>query len=492
VETKITAVGSIYALLSKLLTLACGFIIHIFLARWLGPEIYGLYGLIMSILIWVEFTVLVGIPSTYRKILSEDLILFDSVIYSIKRTFVPYCIGILAVFTCATPFIAKLFDDRRLLFLLLIAGIDIPLYGMFDAHNAILNGYRAFFKESVSNSFYILFKTSIIIFLILLGFGLQGALIGNVLASFFALLVAFFLVKKLKPHRDNKKLFDLKPRIMTFGFPFLLYTLAMMCLIHMDMWFVKGILNDEAMIGYYSVSRILSQPLFFLMGGISMVFFPSFSKALSEGNTWLLQRYIKQAMRFALLILFPLAMLIASTSDELVPLLFTSVYSPASSSLKILLLGIVSFSVFSLFLNLIAAENKPFYSFMISLSLIPIAIVLNYFLISSHGIEGAAMSTTIVSGMGAIISGIYLWRKIGVIVNFTILLRVILATGCLYILSQYITTSGYYLILEYLLLSLIYLGLLFALREINRGDLIIIKETFYPLLKRRQLSKTED
>jgi O-antigen/teichoic acid export membrane protein len=478
-DTKKTAMGNIYILSSRIIALACGFILHIFLARRLGPEIYGLYGLIMSILLWVEFTVMHGIPSTYRKVISEDENMFESVIHSMKRVFLPYCLVVLAVFAFASPLVSQVFNDSRLLLLLLIAGIDIPFYGMFLANISILNGHRVFNRQSMSFSLYALFKTIFVILLMLLGFGLKGALIGNILASFFGLLVAFSFVKRLKDKRNEGKIFDLKPRMVAFGFPYLLYILTANLLIHIDMWFVKGILNDDVMIGYYSASYNLSRPLFLLITGITAVLFPSFSKAISENNTLLSQKYIKQAMRFSLLILFPLAAMIGSTSDELITLLFTSEYLPASNSLKILLFGISIFSIFFLFLNIIAAKNKPFYCLIISLILIPIAISLNYSLINSYGIEGAAFATTLVSIIGVAIAGIYVWKKFGVIMNFPTLLRVTVATVGFYVISKYIEASGYYLFLEYFLLSLIYLGLLLVLGEIKGGDIKTIKETCY-------------
>lgn len=475
-ETKIVAKGSIYALLSKLIFLFCGFIIHIFLARRLGPEIYGLYALVMSMLIWVELTVLVGIPSTYRKVVSEDSAFIDSTMYSLKRTFIPYCLIVLVVFSFAAPLVSNIFNDDRLLFLLLIAGIDIPFFGMYSANVSILNGHREFLKESVSMSLYALFKVILVILLIQFGFGLQGAFIGNILASFFGFLVAFSFVKRQISQRSKREIFDLKPRIVKFGLPFLLFILTTMLIIHMDMWFLKGLFNDDAMIGYYSVSSNLSKPIYFLIIGIIAVTFPAFSKAVCENNMFLSQKYIMQSMRTILVILLPLAVLVFSTSDELIILLFTSEYLPASNSLKILLFGISFFSIFSLFQNLIAAANKPFHSFIISLCLIPIAIVLNYFFINSYGIEGAAMATAGASFIGLIISGVYIWRRYGVIIKFTTLSRVILASGCLYVVSKYITFSGYYLMLEYFLLSLIYLILLLVLREIKSGDLRIVRE----------------
>lgn len=479
-DTKKTAIGIIYLLGNRFITLSCGLTIHIFLARWLGPEIYGLYGLIMSILLWAEYTVIYGVPSTYRKVLSEDETMFPSVVRSIKKIFVPYCLGTWAVFSLASPLVSQILNDNRLLLLLLIAGMDIPLYGIFAAYLGILNGQREFIRQSAAGMGYILSKTIFIIVIILLQFGILGALIANVLASFFGVLITLRFVKGLKCQNSERKPLDLWPRIVTFGIPYLSYMVVSLLLIHIDMWFVKALLHDNAMIGFYSASWNLARPVYFLIAGILLVVFPSMSRAASENNSQLLSKYIRQAMRLALVILFPVLIIIGSTCDELITLLFTSVYLPASSSLKILLVGMSLFSIFSLFLNVIAAYNKPFHSFIISVMLLPLVGTLDYYLINSYGIDGAAMATTIISAIGVVVSGVYLWRQVGVIMSFTTLWKVTLASGCLYIISKCIACSGYYLIIEYLLLSLIYLFLLWVLCEINRGDITIVKGAFSP------------
>lgn len=476
-ETKHTAIGNVYALSSRVILLVCGFFIHIFLARSLGPELYGLYGLIMSILIWVELSVLVGIPSAYKKAVSENIEIIPSIFHSIKILFIPYCIGVFIAFSLISPLLSQILHDERLRLLLLISGIDIPFYGMFAVANSILNGYRAFFQESLSNSLYPIFKIFFVLVLVELGFELPGALVGNILASIAGLLFAFSLVKNLPSTNDCKTITNLYPYIVRFGGPYLLYMLTRMLLINIDIWFVKGILPDDKMIGYYTVACNLSRPLLFLITGIMAVTFPAFSKAVSEGNRDLSQKYIIQAMRFTLVFLLPFVTLIGTTSDELITLLYTSAYLPASMALKILLVGISLFSIFSVFLNFIAAANKPLSSFLMTLILLPLVIGLNYFCILRYGIEGAATATTLISGGGVMIAGVYVWNKFKALVNLKTLSRVLLANGCLYCFCKYFATSGYALIMEYILCVFLYIGILLILREFNHGDLKIIKET---------------
>ncbi|MFH1371538.1 MAG: flippase [Planctomycetota bacterium] len=487
-ETKITAVGSIYAFSSRIIFLACGFITHLFLARRLGPEIYGLYGFIMSILIWVEFAVLEGIPSTYRKVISEDENMTVSALRSIWSLFAPYCLVIMAVFLLITPLISTVFDDKRLLLLLLIAGIDIPFYGIFYAYSGVLNGLRQFFKENVSRSAYTLSRTIFVILPVLLGLGLRGVLVGNIMASFLGAMLALFFVKVVYHPADKGETFNLKPRIINFGLPYLLYVLAAMLLTSMGMWFVKGLLKDDMMTGYYSAAYNISRIHFFLITGLIAVMFPSFSKAVSEGDISLSKRYIKQAMRIALVILLPINVIIFCSSGELISLLFGSRYLSASTPLQILFLGMSFFSVFSLLSNMIAAENKPFRSLAISLSLVPVAIALNYFLINSYGINGAAVATTLTCGIGVVATGVYIGKRFGAILSLATLLRVALASGCLYVVSKYMVTEGYYLVPVYILLFVIYLVLLVLLREINSGDIEIVKDVCYSLWKRPQIS----
>ncbi|MHA2344411.1 MAG: hypothetical protein ACXADW_21350, partial [Candidatus Hodarchaeales archaeon] len=91
---------------------------------------------------------------------------------------------------------------------------------------------------------------------------------------------------------------------------------------------------------------------------------------------------------------------------------------------------------------------------------------------------------------GVIITGIYVWKKFGVIMSFPTLLRVTVATASFYIISRYIEASGPYLFLEYIFLSLVYLGALLVLGEIKDGDIKTIKETCY--LSRKQPSTSAE
>jgi len=485
VNTKTAAIGSIYALSSRVIALAGGFIIHIFLARWWGPQGYGVYALIMSILLWVELSVLAGILSTYRKVVSEDQGMLASARYSLKTLFLPYCLLIMGVYFIASPIISHVLDDNRLLPLLLIAGIDIPLVALYHAHLSIMNGSREFLRENLSISVYALSKVLLIILFAFYSFGLEGALIGNFLASLSGLVVAFSFVRRLQSPERKTQIRCLKPRIVSFGLPYLLYILTTMLLVHIDMWFVKFLLKDDAMTGFYAVSYSLSRPLSFLLGGVTTVIFPSLSRSLSQDNIALSQKYIKQAVRVFVLTLLPLAVMICSTSDRLITLLFTSSYLPATNALKILAFGHSFFAIFLLLLNFIAAGNKPAHSFSISVTLVPLAIILNYFLINLYGIHGAALATTTISAIGVLGSGIYVWRRFGVLINFATLLRAFVAAGSLYFISSYIAAAGYYLIFEYLLLSLIYLLLLLGLREV---DFQTVRETCYSLLKPSQIA----
>jgi O-antigen/teichoic acid export membrane protein len=59
-------------MLGRLSLFGCGYFAAIILARTLGPVEYGIYGIIFSILAWLEHVGDFGIPEAASKLIPED------------------------------------------------------------------------------------------------------------------------------------------------------------------------------------------------------------------------------------------------------------------------------------------------------------------------------------------------------------------------------------------------------------------------------------
>lgn len=476
-KTRDVALGSVYAMMSRAVLLVCGFVVQIVLARRLGPEWFGLYSLVLSILVWIEYLVTTGLPTVFQKVISENRRMIHPIVASLTKVTLPYTLVITVVFWALSPMIASGMNDSRLIGLLLVASVDIPFFGIYTTLVCSLNGYGRFLLNSSLAAFYSISRTVFIVAAVLVGFGVAGALVGNAVGSLCGLALAWFFTRRIlasDPDVSNRSLSavpNLRSRILTFGVPVLFYQLFTSVLIHMDIWLVKAFAADsasgDANLGYYAVAYNLARIPYFIVTGITFTLFPAVSKAVFESRREDAQNLVKQMLRMVLLLLLPLVGIVYATADDIIILLFSADYLPAADSLRILFAGIAAYCVFLFFVSVISAQDRPAHSALISLALIPVALVLHYFLIGAYGIEGAATATAIVSAIGAIVAGGYVWRRFGAIVDLPSLLKAASASIVVFALAQYEVIYSWHLLLGYTLLAAVYGVSLFVLREFD-------------------------
>lgn len=472
----VTTKGTIYLFISQIIFFICGYTIHIYLGRSLGPELYGLYGITMSILIWVEMTVLTGAPQAFTKVISEDISYVATTLRFIKKWYMLYALCIMVLFFALAPLIAKKgFHDARLIGLILLAGIDIPFNGMFTSYRNVLSGAREFFKNSISRISYVVSRMVFIILFVKLGFSVQGGLIGNILGSIVALIVAYYFVKPLstvsKVHTNR----TLTPRVVSFGLPFLLYGFVDQLLVNIDFWFIKAMLNNDKYTGFYCAAQMISRlPLFFAIALNSTVF-PSLSNAIAMKDVLKTKSIIRQAVRVTVILIFPLSVIIATTSKELINLLFTDEYLTSAQVLPIMICATSVYSLCGLFHAIIASENKPFLSFVFTLSIIPVAIVLNYYLIPYYGLRGAAVASLLSVVLVTIIVGIWFYNRYRTSIPIGTLVRAMVGLSVVWFLSNQFHMFGFLLVIKYIALFLIYFLVLFLLGEIKEEDKSMIR-----------------
>ena len=108
--------GILYNLISKSLFILSAYIIHVYLGRTLGPEVYGLFGVIMSIFT-LAFIIL---DNGVKQAVSKNVAIFpDSAKYIFYKGV--YIQAILALIlglaiSLSASFISSLFNDQRLFF----------------------------------------------------------------------------------------------------------------------------------------------------------------------------------------------------------------------------------------------------------------------------------------------------------------------------------------------------------------------------------------
>lgn len=452
---------------AQLIFVASGYAVHIGVGRILGPERYGEFGVIMSLLAVLEIFLVRGIQDTVTKYGSE----FPHRSRAIKRQGLKIetiLAGILAllVISTARP-IALAFHNINLTRPLQISAFVIPLFAIYSVFIGDLSGKRMFGKRAVSMSVQSLGKVAGVYFFILLGFGLQGAISGYVLASVLALLTAFYFSKD---ERAESGTFP-RSKLISFAVPIIIFSGTLSLLMNLDMLSVKTLIRESQAAGFYASAFALTRAPYLIFSAFAITLLPLISQSTSSNQFAEASRYISQSLRFLLLLLAPVAFFTCGSSGPIIRLVYSSRYLPASRPLAILIFGITFLSLFSVLATAITASGKPKISMAIALGLVPLDFLLIALLVPRLGLTGAATATTITCFVGLIVSAVWVKKKFGSLMNGSSFMRISLSSTVLFFIPRLWMVTGWKLIPYALALFGFYLLLLALLKEITRDDL---------------------
>ncbi len=458
--------GIIFSSLSTIIFVIVGYIINIWLGRRLGPEAYGIYGVVITLLTTINLFQTSGLPQATSKFIAsnedkENEILKSSLTLQIISTLIITVLYILL----AKP-IALLLNDLSLVPYLQLSSLIFPFYGLFALYSGFYNGMHQFKRQAIINIAYSIAKLiSVISFAYL--FKLSGAIAGFIAAPIVALLFGFKLPKKSDLHYSFKKL-------IMFSIPLILFAFFITLQQSSDLFFVKALLVDKKLTGYYAANQNISVIPFYALSAFSVVLFPSISKSISEKTHEKTSQIIAQSIRYILLILLPLTFIFSATSEDIIKLLFSNNYLQGSSSLSILMFSLAFLTVYSILANILNGAGLPYKTAIISAMGIAVSFTFCYVLIPVYGLNGAALSTGIGSFVAMVIAGILVYKRFKVLIPIRSLVKIILASVVIYFVSVNLHFPSILLPLNFIISGIIYLILLLFTHEITKVDIDIL------------------
>ena len=422
--------GTACLMAGKAVFLVCGYTVHLVLSRYLGPQYYGMYGVIMSLLIWVELTVITGIPTAVKKYVAETSHLTAAIKKKATRMQIVHSGAVLLLLLAMAPMIAGLLGDKRLTTYLWIAGFDIPVYALFHLYAGVMNGRRDFGRQTISLVVYSLSKVTAISLLVFLGYSLTGALVGNILASLVGLAAAFLFCRSYditQAHGTAQSNDAAQPyntslsageqadcdgsAMVRFAIPIILLALTHQLLLSLGLFCVKALTEDAAQTGYYTLAGMLAKAPYFIFLGLSATLFPTLVHSLSEGRSEQAKSHIKQALLMLSILAIPLAIVGSTASGTIISVCFSDTYLPAAHILSVLIIGSTFFTYLITLSAIMVADNKPYLMLGIVVPLIALNFVLNLKLIPAYGPVGAAWGTTITTMIGLVAAAAFVYYR---------------------------------------------------------------------------------
>ncbi len=465
--------GAFFIFLSYFASFISSYIVYFALGRLLGAADFGIYGVTISLVMVINTVLVTTMEQTVSKFVSERPDQNERVKKTALLLHLSISSVIFIVFVLLVPFIAFMLNDISLTpFIYLISPL-ILLQPLFRLFSGSLNGLKRFSLQSKLVGIHSFAKVVLIIGLVLLGFGLFGAISGFILSSLFLLLVACFMAGL----KINSK--PLNPdKMIAFAVPIGGLALITTLLMSFDLFAVKAFTDisiSSALAGYYNAAGTIAKVIPTLVVAISFVAFPLVSSASFKGNKKKTAFYINHSLRYSFFIIAFLSAIFSSTASEIIDFVYGSGYAPAAVPLEILAIGFGVFAFFLIFVTILSAVGMAKITFLIGVIVLIVDFALNLFTVPKIGMVGAAFSTTIASFLGLILLGIVIKRVFGSLLSATVTVKILLSALLVFAFGSIFPASGLLLIFKYLILSILYVLALLALRELKPFDFLVLK-----------------
>ncbi len=358
-------------------------VIGIILARALGPEGYGLYSFIISLVTVATIPVTAGLAQLLiREIANLE---FEKKWDELKgllnwSSYYIYTLSSVVMLGLSLS-IWQEWIDATTGQILWFALILIPLRGTLAKQGAILNGLR---KPMLAQFPNVLLAPSItlsclaILFFSNLEFSVQNLIYIQIFASSGGVLISIMLIRKSIPKQLNSSFSSyFLSRWHKTLFPFTLMTF----IATMNTEFASvllGFLGDTTSVGYFKVAMQGVGLIALGLSAVNTVIGPNIARMYKSGDQEATQALITKSVRLSCLASIPISLFLIFLGDWVITLLFGNEFSQASTALSILCIGQI-FNVLmgsvGLVLNMTGNEKS-------TLRAVSITIVLNIILLS--------------------------------------------------------------------------------------------------------------
>jgi len=447
----------------------CNFVTNIALARILGVDLYGTYGVIMAINAILATMVYNGMFETVMKLVAESPDRRYAILRSSLSIQIVFCGGVLLAYLFSAGAVARALNNPGLEVLLIICAFSVLPWGISANYLGVLGGLRMFGRQAFVLALGAVLKLAAILSLVLLGFALEGAALGYAIALVPGVILAMYFCPVAKRGNGFPR-----ARIVSFALPLAANSLIYALVTSLDLLLVQRILKNDSASGLYACASTLAKAVWILFATFGTTLLPSIARSVSEKDSDLTRRYIRQALRHLLILMAPIAFLLSGASGGIVQMLYTSRFAGAGAPLSVLVFGLSLFAVFSLMSIVITGSGRPGVSLLFGVITLGSHFVLNSILIPRYGLAGAAVATTVAFMLGTAIAATEVFRQFRTLMEPLSLVRILCCSGLLWLVARRFPMTGVSLLLELSALTVLYVLCLAVSGEIRREDLRLV------------------
>ncbi len=477
--------------LSRLIINRIGALIFtIILARFLVPEGYGLYSLVLSTsMIFFTFADL-GINMTLVRYLSLALKKDKRKIPSYHRYLLKFkfllslIVSIIFIFL-SYPLAFYVFKNSQLFLPFLVASFYIFILSFDTFYTQVFYSIEKVqyvsLKESINHILRIVFALFIFYF-IASYYYIVGIFLSFIIISFFMILFSLFYIKKLIPEFYLKPKIEVdKRKIRRFVGFVTIASISSVFFSYVDS-IMLGVFLSLEYVGYYRAAFSLVFGIVGILSFTNIVLLTSFTKLKDEKN-----KIFEKIIKYILIIIVPSVFGLLILGRYFIRIFFGYSYLPATLPLYFLAPLIFPIVLIGIFLSLFSAKEKPEIFAKLILIISIINVVLNlifiklFLLISPLWATAGAAIATLISWTIYFVASIYAIKKeFNFLIPFKPLIKPLIASlimsGILLYTSTLIDDMNLVLGIGVILFGIfIYFSIMFLIGGIKKKDLNLLR-----------------
>lgn len=397
--------GSFSVLLSEIIKNISGGIVLILLTRlYLSPDEYGLLSLSIAIFSAIHIVANLGIPKSAARYISEfrnkDPDQVSWILLSAGgMVFIGIIISSLGI-VLFRGFISKLFRTPELYPLLTLGIFYVVFEGVYAYHRSVFQGFGKVELSALIESIRGITNLAAILFLVILGYGVAGALTGYIVGYLLSSIIGLICLLNISTITFDSDSFrrDLPQRIFNYSIPLTVTKASNILYKRVDSIMIGFFLTPMA-VGFYMLAKQISSFALAPATALGFTVAPIYGeKNISEDKTEVSELY-EDTIQFVLLFYLPAAVGLIFVAEPIIRYIIGRSYLDSVPVLQILAIFLLINAINQVtndsldYLGhakerAIARGASSIVNFLLNLVLIPIM-----------GVIGAAIATVLSYGM---------------------------------------------------------------------------------------------
>ena len=450
-------------------------IILIYLARYLGSAEFGRYSFVIAFIFLFGIIADLGVNTIVVREISRDRSIAEKMLGN--ALVIKIFLSVVAIFLSISTINLLNYPESTKI-LVYIASLSLFISSLTGIYGSIFRVLLEMKYAVIAGIIGQIFLVALIFIIIALKGTLYHIIAAAVISNAIILLFTFLFSRRFA---IPKLEFDF-PFIKNILKPAIVLGLSGVFIIiyyRIDVIMLSLMQNDTA-VGYYSAAYRLTEPFTLIPMAFMASLFPLMSQYFKGSSPAKLVATYTLCLKYMILIASPIAIGVTLLSENIILIVFGTVFFPAGAALSILIWSTVFMFANAVFSTVLISINKEKTITFITAIMMALNIIANYILIPQFSYVGASIATVFTEAFGSVVCFFYfktIFADFDMKSFSKILLKIILASLVLYLFLIEFGFMPFYILIP--VSVAVYIPLLLVSRCISREEIAMIKSAIF-------------